>query len=296
MLRYHLAKDEHTTILTTERLGQAKSRLAVDELLEALADPRFNVRFEAIISIARMPPEPRLVEALIKILNGSELALSVVAAWALGRMRDQAAFEPLLKGLDAPYRSIQAHSVRALGSLGNDEVTPLLLQRLQSETDKGLQMAYASALGKLGAVAAVDDLLKLLQETQNEGARMELALSLARIAGDEGHFIQLWRQARLEVGTATSQAVTALKKSIKKQVDTELLLLLDRCADSLARGDIPQGVALLQEALDRLPLAEFEPARRQIIEHCRCCLEEFSPPRLECLLLVLNILHISQPL
>ena len=60
MIRFHLARDEHATVLSTERLGQAKSPLSVDELLEALEDPRFNVRFEAVISIGRMPPDPRL--------------------------------------------------------------------------------------------------------------------------------------------------------------------------------------------------------------------------------------------
>jgi HEAT repeat protein len=292
LIRYHLAKDEYSTVITTERFGQAKSRLAVDELLEALADPRFNVRFEAIISIARMPAEPRLVEALVKILNGSELSLSVVAAWALGRMGDPAAFEPLRQGLESPYRSIQAHSIRALGSLGNDKIAPLLLRRLRSETDKGLQMAYASALGKLRVTPAIADLLKLLRETQNEGARMELALSLARIAGNEGHFIQLWRQSRLEVSTATSQAVTALKKVFKKQPDKEVLSLLDRCAEALAMGEIAQGAVLLQQLIDLLPVAEFEAPRVQIIQHCRCCLAEFESPRLECLLLVLNILSV----
>jgi MFS family permease len=38
LVRYHLAKDEQSTLLVTERLGQTRSRLAVDELLEALQD------------------------------------------------------------------------------------------------------------------------------------------------------------------------------------------------------------------------------------------------------------------
>ena len=43
----------------TERLGVARSPLTVDELLLALHDPRFPVRFEAIVSIARRRPDPR---------------------------------------------------------------------------------------------------------------------------------------------------------------------------------------------------------------------------------------------
>ena len=40
-----------------ERLGRAKSPLALDELINTLEDPRFNVRLEAIVSLARMPAE-----------------------------------------------------------------------------------------------------------------------------------------------------------------------------------------------------------------------------------------------
>ncbi len=109
MMRFHLARDEHSTVLMTERLGQAKSKLTVDELLAALEDPRFNVRFEAIVSIARMPADPRLIDALVEILEGSELALTVVAAWALGRLGDQHAIEPLRRSFISSYRSIRAH-------------------------------------------------------------------------------------------------------------------------------------------------------------------------------------------
>src|SRR5690606_37023778 len=36
LIRFQLARDEHSTVLMTERLGQARSRLTVEEVLEAL--------------------------------------------------------------------------------------------------------------------------------------------------------------------------------------------------------------------------------------------------------------------
>ncbi|MFN2165934.1 MAG: MFS transporter, partial [Anaerolineae bacterium] len=99
VLRFHLVKDEEATLRVTEKLGSAKSLLTVDELLEALADPRFNVRFEALISIGHMRSDERLTSALVEVLNGSEPALSVVAAWALGRMGDERAVIPLREAL-----------------------------------------------------------------------------------------------------------------------------------------------------------------------------------------------------
>ncbi len=121
LIRFHLAKDEPAIVSVTERLGQSKSPLTVDELLDALADPRFYVRFEAIVSIARRGPDERLLQALARVLEGNDPALSVIAAWALGRIGDPRAVEPLRQGLHAPYRSVKAHAARSLATLGDYE-------------------------------------------------------------------------------------------------------------------------------------------------------------------------------
>jgi predicted MFS family arabinose efflux permease len=191
VIRYSQARDERSMVTMTEMLGAAKSPLTVDELLEALADPRFNVRFEAIISIARTKSDPRLVRALRNVLEGSELSLSVVAAWALGRLGDVRALKSLRDGLNSDYRSIRAHCARALGTIGDRQVIPIFMERLKAEPDKGLQMAYASTLGKLQTKEAAPLLLDVLEDTRNHGARLELVLALVRIVGDEGSYIRL---------------------------------------------------------------------------------------------------------
>ena len=112
----------------TERLGRGSSPLTVDELLEALADPRFNVRYEAIIAIARRAPDERLMNALIDVLNSGEPALGTMAAWALGRIGDENAIRPLREGLDAEYRSVRAHCARSLGTLRDEEAVSILNQ------------------------------------------------------------------------------------------------------------------------------------------------------------------------
>lgn len=294
LVEYYMARDEHATVLVTERLGQAKSPLAVDELLEALKDPRFNVRFEATISIARMRPDPRLTAALVQVLHGSELALSVNAAWALGRIGDQTAVATLRDGLHSNYRSIRAHCAHALGTLGDVKIVPLLLQRLETETDMGLQMAYASALGNLGYRETAPALLRLLAQTRNEGARMELALSLARLLGDERAFIQLWRQSRIDVATTTSQAVTALKKKISKETNggDDLTALVERCADLLARHELREGGELLAQLAAGLPASTLDETAASILH---VAVEQYvrENGRIEYLLLTLHALTVG---
>jgi hypothetical protein len=293
LIRYHRAKDERATVEMTERLGRTGSPLTVDELLQALDDPRFNVRFEAIVSIARRGPDERLTQALTQVLGGSEPALSVIAAWALGRIGDEAALASLRAGLNARYRSVQAHCARSLGTLRDRKVVPILLERLATETDKGLRMAYAAALGKLEVAAATDQLLSFLYSSQDEATQMELALALARIVGQEHHFIQLLRAVSEEPGTAASQAITEAKKRIEEfeTVGDELSAMMEECADAMARGELAQGTKLLSRLIRRVPGDGFCETCAVILLDCADRLDEFGASRTEYLLLALHAIH-----
>ena len=292
LIRYQWARDERSAVETTERLGQAKSPLAVDELLETLKDPRFNVRYEAIISIARMRPEPRLTQALIRELNGTELALSAAAAWALGRLGDPKGVEPLRAALDSDYLSIRGQSARALGALGDSAVVPLLLARLETEQNKGLQMAYASALGNLRATAAAPQVLALLDHTQNEGARMELGLALARLVGDEHDFIQRMRSVREDPGTSIAQALIEFARTLRRSPAdfTPLAAQVDAASDAFAHDRMDRGAALLAEALSALPADHVTPTGALILAACASSLVEPTPPPTDILILALHTL------
>ncbi len=293
LVRYHRARGERATVSMTERLGRTGSPLTVDELLESLSDPRFNVRYEAILSIARRAPDKRLMQALIGVLFCNEPALSTVAAWALGRIGDEKAIAPLRDGLEAEYRSVQAHCARSLGTLGDAEITPVLLQRLEDETDIGLQLAYSSALGKLRAQEATDTMLLYLRACEEETARSELALALARVVGDEHPYIQLTRQCQEDAGTATSQAMTALKRTVSEleEDSSELLAAMDDCAVALAREDLEKGVELLCNVIRLLPKIENEKAITEILEDCADCMELFAAERMEYVILALHAMR-----
>jgi hypothetical protein len=290
MYRYYRARDERTTVMMTERMGQTKSPLTVDELLEALHDPRFNVRFEALISIARMDTDPRLIDALSQLVNGTELSLSAMSAWALGRMGDESAFPSLRQGLDSDYRSIRAQCARALSTLGDTSIVPLLLERLPTETDKGLRVAYAAALGKLQASEAIDTLFSILDSTDNEGARMELALSIARITGYEQPFIRLLRQARHDPGTTVSQAISGLKKRLNALGNSELVRLAEESASMFARDDFAAGIAVLIELVSLLPTDICPERGSKIITECASRLRQHGSAHREYLILTLHTL------
>lgn len=290
---YYRAVDERAIVQATEQMGRTKSPLTVEELLEALIDPRFNVRFEAIISIARMGPEPRLVDALCRIVDGTEISLSVIAVWALGRMGSDRALPTLRNGLDADYRSIQLHCARALGTLNDTTVAPLLLERLQSETDKGMLMAYASALGNLHFADALTTILDLLEATHNEGARMELALAIARIADNEKPFVRLLRGLRQDLGTTAAQAIQPLRRTLASDDAVPHLTkdIIDQCAMNFARNQHEAGSEALAQIIYHLLPVHDDPIECQILKSCAARLSTIGVSRLEYLVLALLILQ-----
>jgi HEAT repeat protein len=293
IVRYQRARDERAAVFNTARLGQAYSHLAVDELLDALRDPRFNVRFEAIISIARMPPNPRLTDALIEVMRGKSPALSVIAAWALGRTGDLRAIPPLREGLKSPYRSIQSHAARSLATLGDQGVIPQLLKRVDNEPDYGLKIAYASALGKLGVVRALNVLLRLLHSADDESTRMEMALALARIIGDEDYFIRLLRQVHSEPGTALAQALVSLKRKIARLSagDANIMIEYETTTDALAREDLSGGALHLHQLLGSLPTEQFPPIAAAVLQDSAKQIKEQKMARMEYVLLAIHALR-----
>ncbi len=316
VVRYHRARDERAAVAVTERLGATRSPLTIEELLGALHDPRFFVRFEAIVSMARHGPDPRLTGALIETLEGNEPALSTLAAWALGRSgeavrskagqvaADPNVLEALRRGLTSRYRSVQAHCARSLGSLGDQTIRATLLARLTTEEDVGLQLAFAAALGQMGAVEAISPLLTLLRSSKSADARVEFTLALGRLVGEEHHLIHLQRRVASEAGTALSQEVTVLKSKLSKanltgaalpdkslgtpDHESEIERTLDAAAQALALHDLSGGIEQLRSALQRLPYDRLAGSCGVVVHECVERLEEFGSHRLEYAVLMLH--------
>jgi sugar phosphate permease len=297
IIRYQMARDEETTVVATERLGQAQSPLTVDELLETLDDPRFNVRFEAIISIARHRPDDRLIDALAKVLRHSEPSLGVVAAWALGRLGDPRALDALREGLNSSYRSIRAHSARALGTLGDEAIVPQLLEYLETEPDFSLRLAYGSTLGKLRIKEAIPELLSLLAKCPDLENQQTTALSIGRIIGNEHDFIQLLGQTgSSDPGTPIAQAILALKKGLDglDVGEMDLMDMLDAASDTFSRGELAPGVAQFQEIVAILPEDRFGEVCGAILHACQTQMKQYGADRLDYVVLALHTIQMGR--
>ncbi|MCB0191305.1 MAG: MFS transporter, partial [Anaerolineae bacterium] len=267
LVQYNFAASEDTRMATTERMGDAGNPLSTFELIEALKDPSFNVRYEAIHAIGRMPPEPELVEALLAALDEGKSELSFVITRSLGRLGDPQAIEPLRRLLFSGYHLLEANAARALAMLGDRDSVPHILEKFQAEPNRVLKIAYVSALGQLGVTEAVPDIFSLLRQTRNETYRAEIGLALARIAGEETYYMQHWPSLKGSPATATAQAVLALQKTMTSARQERLAQQLDTCATGFAQGELVTGALDLYAIIEALlPLLPDEPSATVLAE------------------------------
>lgn len=290
IVRYRLAGQEQQRIVTTRGLGRLDSPFNTDELIEAIKDPSFDVRYEAVIAMAMRKSNQRIFSALLDVLNGVDIELSAAAAPGLW---DKSAAKRLYLRFENSsvllYRILRARSARALAGLGDTEIAPQLLKLFTSETDLALKTAYASALGTLGYLPALEHILKLLSEAQSETFRGELALAVAKIIGSEQTYIKLFRSAQSDWSTTISNAILKLKKPMTRlKLDPALIDGVAACADSFAADKYGLGVELLWPILDSMPQSQIDSEYRKVFIECGKRLEQFGIARREYILLAIH--------
>ncbi|HSG15893.1 MAG TPA: MFS transporter, partial [Anaerolineae bacterium] len=245
LVQYNFSGDEMTRVVATEQMGDAQSLLSTNELIEALRDPSFRVRQEAIHSIGRMPAEDELVDALIEVLEDPESELNISVARALGRIGSGRAIPALRQALSSGYRPLEANSARSLAMLDDFESVPQIMVKLQQEPNPRLRLAYVSALGRLRVEDSIEQLFDLLHQARSEVSRGEIGLAIARIVGDEKYYLQHWRSLQSDFDTSTAQALLAFQKPAERCGLPELAEVAEASASRFASGDLDAGITSL---------------------------------------------------
>jgi HEAT repeat protein len=293
LIRHSLAMEEKTRLSSTELMGRAKSPLHVEELIESLHDPSFNVRHEAIVALGHMTPDERSTAALVEVLEGRQPDLAVAAAWALGRLGDRRALEPLRAALDGDFPMVRAASARALGTLRDEEAAPLLLEKLQTMPQAPLRTAYAAALGNLRHREAAGKILELMREPSDSAG--ELALALALLVGGERHFIRLWRGLHAGLDAAAAQAAQGWRRALRwrRRGDEELQRLVAQAERAFLDERPDDGVTYVRELLVRLAGEPLPPPLPEIMRGCAELLARHGPAYPEVLLLSMHVIGVA---
>lgn len=290
LMQYNFSGDEMTRLVATEKMGDAHSLISSNELIEALGDPSFNVRQEAIHSIGRLPAKDELVDALIEVLEDPESELNISAARALGRIGSPRALPSLQRTLFSGYRPLDANSARSLALLGDEESIPHIQAKFQQEPNPRLRLAYVSALGQLRVKSAVGPLFDLLSQTQSEVSRGEIGLAIARIIGDEKYYLQHWRSLHSDFNTSIAQALLAFQKPAEQCGTTAVAEVAEVSANCFALGNPDSGVTTLTTVLRWLPKEALDEPLVEVLQRCIDGLQEHNDMRNEYILLSLHAL------
>ncbi len=295
IVRYQFAWNEDERVSTTERMGRAKNTASADELLSALQDPSFNVRYEAILAIARLPASPPLSDALVGVLRSQEPDLSVAAGWALGRLGDRRAIPALRETLHSEYALLRSRAARSLANLGDRASASAIMDAMRRERHDAIRVAYATALGSLRIADALPGIMDLLGRLPAVALRNETALAAARIAGCDRQFIRLWRAARHEPGAAFAAVLRQAEPLFANRRDwpPPARNAWEAGIQALQTCDLEGGARQMAWLLERLASQPAATVERSIWETCR---RQFSPDRggdlrLEYLLLALSLLQ-----
>ncbi|MEA3335220.1 MAG: MFS transporter [Chloroflexota bacterium] len=290
LIQYNQSGDEMTRVLTAERMGDTGNLLTSDELIDALTDPSYSVRYEAVHSIGRMPGTPELREALVEILEGPQDELGMTTARALGRLGDPDAIPALRRSLYSRYDLVATESARALAQLGDSGSIPDLIEKLRAQSSSELQVAYASALGKLRAREAIPDIFQLLCGARTRTGRGELGLAIARMVGDEKYYLQHWRSLYDNFDTAAAQALLALRKPARRAGFFAVEPIIERCSDHFAAGRSEQGTQDLQELLRTVAASEVDETQGELLSLIADSLDQCGGDRIDLVLLSLHAL------
>ncbi len=180
------ARDEQARLATARWFGRRPHPLALDPLITFLDDPSYDVRVEAIRSVAVTGSRAAGARLLIMLEDPEEVHFWDHIAWALGELGYQEAAPVLVRHLtnsELPDRP-RAMSAGALAALGANEHAPAIERAMQDpRAGSFLRTASCRALLRIGEAQAASTIYRVLDEAGLFVERLELVTLVCRRLG-----------------------------------------------------------------------------------------------------------------
>ena len=163
-------------------LSESRREAEVDALVEELNKSiAWRVRWHKFNELKKYGVPA--ITPMIAFLNSDNPENQENAARLIGELGDTSAIRPLCKLLDHPSENVRTRAIRSLAMLGNHNIVPLLIDRLQFETDVYPRAVIYEALGVLHAEEAWNILVE--GSMKNEPwARLSAVKAMAKIYPD----------------------------------------------------------------------------------------------------------------
>jgi len=152
-------------------LGWIGDTRATVVLRRALSSPGGRLRAAAAEAVGRLArsgrPDPEAVPALIALLESKSDDVRSAAAFALGRIGDRRALDPLLKAARDRDELVCARALEALGLLGDGKALDALVKATGDRRVR-VRSAAVEALGRIDGQRSVEALVLLMDSDKHD--------------------------------------------------------------------------------------------------------------------------------
>jgi len=149
-------------------LGQARNPRAIQPLVEAMADFDKSVREQATLALSNIGKAA--IGQLSDAMKEPKWETRYRAAEALGRIADEKAVQPLIRGLKDNRDHVRYMAAKGLRDLGDSDAVEPLIILLKDENIYVRTMAVR-ALGTIGGTKPIEALTALLERETEEKVR-----------------------------------------------------------------------------------------------------------------------------
>ena len=188
---YNIAGREERRARAALSLGRSGSPLAVEQLIQALADASPVVRRNAARALGETG-SPEATQSLVKELLDGESDIRSEAAEALGRLGHQGGIDPLIDSLDDVDPRVRISAIRGLSEIGGQEARELLFWYFGEHLDDSVTFpALVDVLSHMGDHRVVKPTLQRLDHFRSAAVRLQLLNSTCHSLGAGGEFYRL---------------------------------------------------------------------------------------------------------
>jgi HEAT repeat protein len=278
---YSLASGERRRARAALALGRSGSPLAIDQLIQALADASPLVRQSAARALGETGSESASQRLLQELVDGAS-DIRPEAAEALGRLGHAGSVDSLVDALEDGDTRVRISAIRGLAEMGGPEGQELLFWHLSEGFDANTFPTLVDALGQLGDHRVVKHTLRRLPEFPSAAVQLQLLNSICRALGAGGLFYQL-------MSFDDTRRISDISRMLKRATS----LLAGSEALQSVRGALSEACGALSKGYDEEDLERMQRQTRLVAGLIRDGLSVAGKPPYEVLSIFLVILAID---
>jgi len=250
---YNLASAEERRARAALALGRSGNPLAIDELVQGLADASPKVRRSAAQALGESGSE-KAADPLLRELMSDDSDIRSEAAEALGRLGMARSIDPLITALEDEDPRVRMSAIRGLSQIGGEEVQELLFWHFSSSFDPRTFPTLVEVLGEMGDHRIIKPTLQHLEDFGSAAVRLQLLNSVCRAVGAESQFYRL-------LSYEPTRRVAELSKLLRRASST---LATSRSLDTEYRQELRRSFERLIQAYETENAEWMVEAVRQI--------------------------------